>query len=190
MMKIILLQVFILINSSQMLAQNEEFQKPFLRCLTLQMTGKKHNLHFHEGDEITLKLFSRRQKHTIEIVELSDSSLFYFPNENQHSIFDLQEVKFRDIKKIYFGGKKQVFGTKGVGALGGAGLLLFSFDNLNRIGKPAVGANPTIFLVSTGLIGLSYVINSFQNPAYRISKKHSLRLYHIQNPQLHFKNTF
>ena len=173
-----------------MLAQDEVFQKPFLRCLTLQMTGNKHNLHFHEGDEISLKLFSRRQKQSIEIVELSDSSLFYFPDKNQYSIFDLQEVKFRDIKKIYIGGNKQVFGTKGVGALGGAGLLLFSIDNLNRVGKPTIGASPTIIIVSTGLIGLSYVINSLQNPAYRISKKHFLRLYHIQNPQLHFKNTF
>lgn len=184
-MKIILLLVFILINFSPMLAQDEVLHKPFLRCLTLQMTGKTRNVHFHEGSYISFKSFSTRKKQHLKIIELTDSSFLYFQYENQHSIFDLQEVKFKDIKKIYSGGKKEVFGTKGVGALGGAGVFLFSFDVLNQIGKPSVKINSTIAIISASLIGVSYILNTLQNPVYRINKRHFLKLYHIENPKLH-----
>ncbi len=184
-MKIFLLLFCIFFEIANLFAQKIPDNKQVLRCLTLQMTGKTRNVHFHEGSYITFKSFSTRRKQQLKIIELTDSSFFYFPYENQHSIFDLQEVKFKDIKKIYSGGKKEVFGTKGVGALGGAGVFLFSFDVLNQIGKPSVKINSTIAIISASLIGVSYILNTLQNPVYRINKRHFLKLYHIENPKLH-----
>ncbi|MBB6003250.1 hypothetical protein [Arcicella rosea] len=149
------------------------------------MTGKTRNIHFHEGSYITFKSFSTKKKQHLKIIELTDSSFLYFPYENQHSIFDLQEVKFKDIKKIYAGGKKEVLGMKGVSALGGAGVFLIAFDVLNQISKPSVKINSTIAIISASLIGVSYIINTLQHPVYRINNKHSLKLYHIENPKLH-----
>jgi len=40
-------------------------------------------------------------------------------------------------------------------------------------------------VISAGLIGVSYIINTLQHPVYRINKKHYLKLYHIENPKLH-----
>ena len=184
-MKIFLLLFCTFFEIANLFSQKLPDKKQVLRCLTLQMTGKTRNVHFHEGSYITFKSFSKKKKQQLKIIELTDSSFFYFPYENQHSIFDLQEIKFKDIKKIYTGGKKEILGMKGVSALGGAGVFLFSFDVLNQIGKPSVKINSTIVVISASLIGVSYIINTLQHPVYRINKKHYLKLYHIENPKLH-----
>lgn len=185
-MKIFLLLICIFLEITNLFAQKlPDKKQEILRCLTLQMTGKTRNIHFHEGSYITFKSFSTKKKQQLKIIELTDSSFLYFPYENQHSIFDLQEVKFKDIKKIYSGGKKEVLGMKGVGALGGAGVFLITFDVLNQIGKPSIQVNSTIAVISASLIGVSYLLNVIQHPVYRINNKHYLKLYHIENPKLH-----
>ncbi len=189
-MKTNFLLIFFFLPLTFVCAQKPPESKQPFRCLTLQMTGKTRNIHFHEGSDIILKTFGNRKKQHLTIVQLSDSSFFYFPDENQHSIFDLQEIKFREIKKIYSHGEKQLFALKGIGALGGAGVFLFSFDVLNQLKSPPIVINPTIVAISSGFIGLSFIINKLQHPAYKISKRHYLRLYHIENPKWHTKSTF
>lgn len=185
-MRKFLLLFYLIFQITNLFAQKlPEKKQEILRCLTLQMTGKTRNIHFHEGSYITFKSFSTKKKQQLKIIELTDSSFLYFPYENQHSIFDLQEIKFKNIKKIYAGGKKEIFTTKGVGALGGGGVFLIAFDVLNQIGKPSIQVNSTIAVISASLIGVSYLLNVIQHPAYRINNKHYLKLYHIENPKLH-----
>ena len=179
-MKLYLLLTIFLLNyfpiSSQILPKSE----PFVRCLSLQMTGKKRNVNFFEGDNIKVKLYSDNHKHTFQIIRLTDSSFLYSPYEEQNAIFDLKELKFEDIKKIYLGGSRNPLAMRGFGALGGAGVMLSSIDILNQLrAGQTLKINPTIAGVSAGLIGLSYLIKVLTNPIYKINKRHFFRLYHL-----------
>jgi hypothetical protein len=175
----LLLTIFLLISLttfSQITPKNEAF----VRCLSLQMTGHQKNINFFEGDNIKVKLHSDHKKHTFQIIKLTDSSFFYSPYEELNTVFDLQELKFRDIKKIYLGGSRNPISMSGFGALGGAGVMLSSFDILNQLRTGAtIKINPTIAGVSVGLIGLSYLVKILTNPIYKINKRHFFRLYHL-----------
>jgi hypothetical protein len=160
---------------SQVLPKNESF----VRCLSLQMTGKKKNIYFFEGDNIIVKTVLDRKKNNFQILRMTDSSFFYSPYNETNTIFDLKELKFRDIKKVYLGGNKNPISMKGTGILGGAGIMLFTIDILNQLKNDSIKINPTIAGVSAGLIGVSYLIKVLTNQNYRINKRHFFRLYHL-----------
>jgi hypothetical protein len=144
------------------------------------MTGKAKNINFFEGDNFKIKLYSDNKKHTFQIIKLTDSSFFYSPYEEQNTIFDLQEIKFKDIKKIYLNKRLNQIVWKGSGALGGAGVILFTADILNQIKNGvSVRIDPTLTGVSTGLVGLGFLIKILANPNYKINKRHFFRLYHL-----------
>ncbi len=175
---IFILTIFLLISIpsySQILPKTESF----VRCLSLQMTGKKKNVYFFEGDNIIVKTISDHKKHNFQILRLTDSSFFYSPYHETNTIFDLKELKFTDIKKVFLGGNKNPISMRGTGILGGAGMMLFTIDILNQLKNDSVKINPTIATVSAGLIGISYLVKVLTNQNYRINKRHFFRLYHL-----------
>jgi hypothetical protein len=177
-MKISILLILFSLLNLPIFAQITPPEEPFIRSLTLQMTGKQRNVSFYQGSIIVVKLHDDKQKYAFQIVRLTDSSFFYAPNHNQTSIFDLQEIKFKEIRKVYLGkGKKSIL--DGIGLVGGAGIMLFSFDILNQIGKPKINVNPTIVGISAGLITTSLLITLLRNRTYNINKRHYFRLYHL-----------
>ena len=112
-MKLRFLLPIFLLNSFQIIAQTISKDELFIRCLSLQMTGKQHNVNFYKGSFITVKLKNDKQKYSFQIVQLTDSSFLYYPNQNQTSIFDLQELKFKEISKVYLGkGKRSILDGK------------------------------------------------------------------------------
>jgi hypothetical protein len=143
------------------------------------MTGKKKNVYFFEGDNIIVKTVSDNKKHNLQILRMTDSSFFYSPYHETNTIFDLKELKFNNIKKVYLSGNKNPISMRGTGILGGAGLMLFTIDILNQLKNDSVKINPTIAGVSAGLIGVSYLIKVLTNRNYRINKRHFFRLYHL-----------
>ena len=178
-MKFKLIPILILLNSITAFSQILPKTEPFVRCLSLQMTGKKKNVYFFEGDNIIVKTFLDRKKHDFQILRMTDSSFFYSPYQEQNTIFDLQELKFREIKKVYLQNNKSSFLLRSTSVLKPAGVMLFTFDILNQLKNPAVKINPTIAGVSAGLIGVSYLIKILTNQNYRINKRHFFRIYHL-----------
>ena len=178
-MKLRYLLIIFLINSIPAFSQILPKTESFIRCLSLQMTGKKKNIYFFEGDNIIVKTISDHKKQNFQISRMTDSSFFYSPYNEANTIFDLKELKFRDIKKVYLGGSKNPISMRGTGTLGGAGVMLFTFDILNQLKNPTIKINPTIAGVSVGLIGVSYLIKVLTNRNYRINKRHFFRIYHL-----------
>ena len=178
-MKLRFLLPILLLNSFQIIAQILPKTEQFVRCLSLQMTGKKKNVYFFEGENITVKIISDHKKHDFQILRMTDSSFFYSPYGETNTTFDLTELKFRDIKKIYLQHTKSSFFVQGAKVLKPAGVMLFSFDILNQLGNPTVKINPTIAGVSAGLIGVSYLVKVLTNQNYRINKRHFFRVYHL-----------
>lgn len=178
-MKVTLILIILSLNSILSFSQILPNNKPFVRCLSLQMTGKKKNVYFFEGDNIIIKTVSNRKKRNFQILRMTDSSFFYSPYNETNTIFDLQELKFKDIKKIYLGGNNNPISFRGTSILGGAGLMLFTIDVLNQLKNMPVKINPTITNVSAGLIGMSYLIKVLTNQNYRINKRHFFHLYHL-----------
>jgi len=178
-MKLKLLLFLFLLNSTSLLAQILPKTESFVRCLSLQMTGKKRNVYFFEGDDIVIKTILTRKKHYFQILRMTDSSFFYSPYNETNTIFDLQELKVKDIKKVYLPSNENSFFLKGASVLKPAGLMLLTFDVLNQLKNPPVKINPTIAGVSAGLIGVSYLIKVLTNQHYRINKLHFFHLYHL-----------
>jgi hypothetical protein len=178
-MKLRYLLILFLLNSIQTFSQILPKTEPFVRCLSLQMTGKKKNIYFFEGDNIIVKTVSDHKKHNFQVLRMTDSSFFYSPYNETNTIFDLKELKFKDIKKVFLGGNNNPISMRGKGILGGAGVLLFTFDILNQLKNPTIKINPTIAGVSAGLIGVSYLIKVLTNRNYRINKRHFFHLYHL-----------
>jgi hypothetical protein len=164
-------------------AQLIQPEEPFIRCLTLQMTGKQRNVNFYEGSIIVVKLYGDKEKYAFKIIRLTDSSFFYAPNQNQTSVFDLQELKFRDIRKVYLGKGKGSILDK-IGLVGTAGIMLFSFDILNQIGNPKINISPTVIGISAGLVTTSLLISVLRNRTYKINKRHYFHLYHLPKKSL------
>ncbi len=179
-MKLKIILVIISINSFTVFSQVQPKSEPFVRCLSLQMTGKKKNVYFFEGDNIIVKAISVHKKQNFQILRMTDSSFFYSPYNETNTIFDLKELKFKDIKKVYLGGNKNPISFRGTGALGGAGVLLLTIEALNQLKNgETIKINPTITSVSAGLIGVSYLIKVLTNQNYRINKRHFFHLYHL-----------
>jgi hypothetical protein len=179
-MKLNYLIIFLSLNSFQTFSQILPKTEPFVRCLSLQMTGKKKNVYFFEGDNIIVKTISDHKKHNFQILRMTDSSFFYSPYNETNTIFDLKELKFSDIKKVYMGGSKNPISMRGTGTLGGAGVLLLTIEALNQLKNgETLKINPTIAGVSAGLIGVSYLIKVLTNQNYRINKRHFFRIYHL-----------
>ena len=178
-MKLNFLLTIFTLNSIPTFSQILPKTEPFVRCLSLQMTGKKRNVYFFEGDYIMLKTTSNHKKHDFQILRMTDSSFFYSPYGETNTIFDLSELKFKDIKKVYLQRTKSSFFLQGAKILKPAGVMLFSFDILNQLGNSTVKINPTIAGVSVGLIGVSYLVKVLTNQNYRINKRHFFRVYHL-----------
>lgn len=178
-MKLKLILVILSFNCIPIFSQILPKSESFIPCLSLQMTGKKRNVYFFEGDNIIVKLQKDHKKHNFQILRLTDSSFFYSPYQEQNTIFDLQELKFKEIKKIYLGGNNNPISLRGTGILGGAGVILFTIDVLNQLKNPPVKINPTIAVLSAGLIGISYLIKVLTNQNYKINKRHFFHLYHL-----------
>lgn len=159
-------------------SNSNQLKEPFIRSLALQMSGKQRNVSFYEGSIIVVKLHDDKQKYAFQIVRLTDSSFFYAPNQNQTSVFDLQELKFRDIRKVYLERGKPTI-LDGIGLLGVAGVMLFSFDILNQLGSSKIEVSPTVVGISAGLLTTSLIVKILQNRAYRINKRHYFHLYHL-----------
>ena len=178
MMKLFLLSL-LLCNPFSQFAQITPANESFVRCLSFQMTGKKKNINFFEGNEISLKTFQNHKKQRFEIVKLTDSSFFYAPSEDLNTVFDLQELKFRDIKKVYLGKSHSAISMRGFGTLGGAGVMLYTFDILNQLKNLPIKNNPTLLGISAGLIGASYLLKIVSSQNYKINKQHYFHLYHL-----------
>ena len=178
-MKLKLILFLFWLNFTNIFSQTLPKNESFVRCLSLQMMGKKKNVNFFEGDNVVVKLHTGDKKQSFQILRLTDSSFFHSPYQEQNTIFDLQELKFKDIKKIYLGGNNNPIAFRGTGILGGAGVMLFTIDVLNQLKNTPVKINPTIIGVSAGLIGVSYVIKVLTNQNYRINKRHFFHLYHL-----------
>ena len=178
-MKLKLFLFLFLLNSTSLLAQILPKTESFVRCLSLQMTGRKKNVHFFEDDDIIIKTKLTRKKQHFQILRMTDSSFFYSPYHETNTIFDLQELKFKDIKKVYLPSDESSFFLKGASVLKPAGLMLLTFDVLNQLKNPAVKINPTVAGVSAGLIGVSYLTKVLTNRNYRINKRHFFHLYHL-----------
>ncbi len=177
-MKIAILLMLLCFLYLPIYAQSNLLEEPFIRSLTLQMTGKQRNVSFYENSTIVVKLDNDKQKYALQIVRLTDSSFFYAPTVNQTSIFDLQEVKFREIRKVYLGKGKPTM-LDGIGLLGVAGVMLFSFDILNQLGNLKIEVSPTVVGISAGLVASSILIQVLRNRTYRINKRHYFHLYHL-----------
>ena len=175
-----LLTIFVL-NSTHTFSQILPKNEPFVRCLSLQMTGKKKNVYFFEGDNITVKTISDRKKYNFQILRMTDSSFFYSPYNETNTIFDLKELKFKEIKKVYLQQQKSSFFVQGAKILRPAGVMLFAFDILNQLKNPKVKINPTIAGTSVGLVGISYLVKVLTNQNYRINKRHFFHLYHLSH---------
>jgi hypothetical protein len=179
-MKLKLILIIFLLNSSTVFSQILPKSGSFIRCLSLQMTGKKKNVYFLEGDNIIVKTISDHKKHNFQILRMTDSSFFYSPYHENNTVFDLKELKFSDIKKVYMGGSKNPISMRGTGALGGAGVLLLTIEALNQLKNgETLKINPTIAGVSAGLIGVSYLLKVLTNRNYKINKRHFFHLYHL-----------
>lgn len=179
-MKLRYLLILLSLNSTPTFSQILPKTKQFVRCLSLQMTGKKKNVYFFEGDNIIVKTNSDRKKQNFQILRMTDSSFFYSPYHETNTVFDLKELKFKDIKKVYLGGSKNPISMRGFGALGGAGVLLLTIDVLNQLRTgQTIKINPTIAGVSAGLIGVSYLIKVLTNRNYKINKRHFFRIYYL-----------
>lgn len=178
-MKLKFLSILLLLNSTSAFSQILPKTESFVRCLSLQMTGKKRNIYFFEGDNITIKTISDHRKHDFQMLRMTDSSFFYSPYNETNTIFDLKELKFKDIKKVYLPKDKSSFLLKSMGILKPSGVMLFAFDILNQLKNPTVKINPTIAGVSAGLIGVSYLVKALTNQNYRINKRHFFRIYHL-----------
>jgi hypothetical protein len=178
-MKFKLIPILFFLNSITTFSQILPKTDAFVRCLSLQMTGKKKNVYFFEGDNIIVKTTLDHKKHNFQILRMTDSSFFYSPYNETNTIFDLKELKFKDIKKVYMGSSKNPISMRGTGILGGAGVMLFTIDLLNQLKNDSVKINPTIAAVSAGLIGASYLIKVLTNQNYRINKRHFFHLYHL-----------
>lgn len=178
-MKLRYLLIIFLINSIPAFSQILPKTESFIRCLSLQMTGKKKNIYFFEGDNIIVKTISDHKKQNFQISRMTDSSFFYSPYNEANTIFDLKELKFRNIKKVYLPKDNDSFLLKSTGLLKPAGVMLFTFDILNQLKNPTIKINPTIAGVSVGLIGVSYLIKVLTNRNYRINKRHFFRIYHL-----------
>jgi hypothetical protein len=179
-MKFKFIPILILLNSISTFSQILPKTESFVRCLSLQMTGKKKNIYFFEGDNIIVKTVSDHKKHNFQILRMTDSSFLYSPYNETNTTFDLKELKFKDIKKVYLGGSKNPISMRGTGALGGAGILLLTIEALNQLKNgETLKINPTIAGVSAGLIGVSYLIKVLTNRNYRINKRHFFHLYHL-----------
>jgi hypothetical protein len=170
---------FFLLNTLSPFAQISPQNEPFVRCLSFQMTGRKKNVNFFEGNQITLKTVMNRKISRFEIVKLTDSSFFYTPNENMNSVFDLQELKFKDIKKVYLRRSHKAISMVGFGTLGSAGIMLYTFDILNQLKNMPIKNNPTLLGVSAGLLGASYLIKLLTAQNYKINQRHYFHLYHL-----------
>ena len=112
-MKLKILLIIFLVDSSSLFSQILPKNEPFVRCLSLQMTGRKKNVYFFEGDNIVIKTISNRKKHDFQILRMTDSSFFYSPYQETNTIFDLKELKFKDIKKVYLRKQKSSFFVQG-----------------------------------------------------------------------------
>ncbi len=179
-MNLKLLLTILLLNSIPIFSQTLSKNAPFIRCLSLQMTGKKKNVYFFEGDNIIVKTISDHKKQNFQILRMTDSSFFYSTFNETNTIFDLKELKFKDIKKVYLGGSKNPLSMRGTGSLGGAGVLLLVIESLNQLKNgDTIKINPTIAGVSAGLIGVSYLVKALTNQNYRINKRHFFRIYHL-----------
>ena len=179
-MKLIFIITIFLLISITSFSQIPHKEESFVRCLSLQMTGKTKNIHFFEGDNIIVKTISDHRKHTFKILIMTDSSFFYSPYNDNSTIFDLKELKFKDIKKVYLGDSRNPISMRGFGALGGAGVMFSTIDVLNQLRtEQNIKINPAIASVSAGLIGVSYLIQVLINPNYRINKRHFFHLYHL-----------
>lgn len=178
-MKNILLLSILIIHTFTVFSQNGTSNDSFIRCLSLQMTGRQKNINFFEGNEISLKTFQSHKKQQLEIVRLTDSSFFYAPNEDLNTVFDLQELKFKDIKKVYLGKSHSAISMRGFGTLGGAGVMLYTFDILNQLKNLPIKNNPTLLGISAGLIGASYLLKIVSSQNYKINKGHYFHLYHL-----------
>lgn len=179
-MKVRHLLIFLSLNSIPTFSQTLPKTEPFVRCLSLQMSGKKKNVYFFEGDNIIVKTNSNSKKQNFQILRMTDTSFFYSPYNETNTTFDLKELKFKDIRKVYLGGSKNPISMRGFGALGGAGVLLLTIDVLNQLRtEQTLKINPTIAGVSAGLIGVSYLIKVLTNRNYRINKRHFFQLYHL-----------
>ncbi len=179
-MKLKLILTLLLLNSISTFSQILPKTESFVRCLSLQMTGRKKNIYFFEGDNIIVRTISDHKNGNFQILRMTDSSFFYSPYNETNTIFDLKELKFKEIKKIYLGGSRNPFAMRGSGTLGGTGVMLSSIDILNQLRTgQTIKINPTIVGVSAGLIGVSYLVKVLTNPIYRINKRHFFRLYHL-----------
>ena len=179
-MKLKFLLIVFFLHSITTFSQIPPKTEPFVRCLSLQMTGKKKNVYFFEGDNIIVKTISDHKKRNFQILRMTDSSFFYSPYQETNTIFDLKEVKFKDIKKVYLSNSKNPISMRGTSALGGAGILLLTIEVLNQLKNgEKVKINPTIAGTSVGLIGVSYLVKVLTNQNYRINKRHFFHLYHL-----------
>ncbi len=178
-MKLRLFLFLFFLHSTSLLAQILPKTESFVRCLSLQMTGKKRNVYFFEGDDIVIKSILNRKKQQFQILRMTDSSFFYSPYNETNTIFDLRELKFKDIKKVYLPRNENSFFLKGASVLKPAGLMLLTFDVLNQLKNPPIKINPTVAWVSAGLIGVSYLTKVLTNRNYRINKRHFFHLYHL-----------
>lgn len=177
-MKILILFTLFCLLYLPIYSQSNHIEEPFIRLLTLQMAGKQRNVNFYESSTIVVKLRDDNQKYAFQVVRLTDSSFFYAPTQNQTSIFDLQELKFRDIKKVYLPSRKHSI-LDGMGLLGVAGVMLFSFDILNQLGNSSINISPTIVGLSAGLVATSVLVKILRNRACKINKRHYFHLYHL-----------
>jgi hypothetical protein len=85
-MKLKLILIIFLLNSSTIFSQILPKRGSFIRCLSLQMTGKKKNIYFFEGDNIIVKTISDHKKHNFQILRMTDSSFFYSPYHENNTI--------------------------------------------------------------------------------------------------------
>ncbi|MDZ7896788.1 MAG: hypothetical protein U5N85_02010 [Arcicella sp.] len=83
-MKISTLLLLFFLDYSQISAQILQAEEPFIRCLTLQMTGKQRNVNFYEGSIIVVKLHHDKQKYAFQIIRLTDSSFFMLQTKIKH----------------------------------------------------------------------------------------------------------
>ncbi len=78
-MKLKLILTLLLLNSISTFSQILPKTESFVRCLSLQMTGRKKNIYFFEGDNIIVTTISDHKKRNFQILRMTDSSFFYSP---------------------------------------------------------------------------------------------------------------
>jgi len=174
-------QEVVLDSKSLLIKQNPAFKVylegdgRFLAMDTYRMgIIKRHR--FFVGDDLTFKVRGYRGKIKEKITAITDTS-FSFSEFNQiTNEFDHTDVPIRNVKKIRLS-RRIPWITQGIVSFPVAGLLFSMTDILSF--REGQFRDPKALLIGAGLASLGVVSWKLSYPAYRLGKRHRLKVFGV-----------